>query len=192
MPPALILLAAGGSTRMGRAKQLLPYRGTTLLRHAVNGALASRCHPVVVVIGSEAPMMRAELSGLPVQIVTNLAWASGIGTSIRAGLAALLAQASPPAVVIMLCDQPAVTGDVLNELIDRYQSTHSPIVASSYNGTVGVPALFASTLYDKLLELKNAEGARQIIFQYLDSTQQVPFPEGSNDVDMPEGYDRLK
>ncbi len=177
---------------MGRAKQLLPYRGVTLLRHAVNGALDSGCRPVVVVIGSEAALMRGELAGLPVQIVENREWAKGMGSSIRAGLAALLAETSPPAVAIMLCDQPAVTGAVVHRLIERYQSTHSPIVASWYNGAAGVPALFDATLYDRLLELEDSGGAREIIYRYLDTAERIEFPEGADDVDTLEHYQRWK
>ena len=192
MSCALILLAAGGSTRMGRAKQLLPYRGTTLLRHAVNAALDSRCRPVAVVVGSQAAQMRAELTGLPLQIVSNLAWANGLGTSIRAGLAGLLAESSPRAVLFMLCDQPAVTGDLLNALIDRYESTNALIVASCYDDIVGVPALFDAALFEELLELDDAGGAQQLMQRHIDRLERILFAEGSIDVDTPERYDRLK
>ena len=192
MSPALILLAAGGSTRMGRAKQLLPYRGVTLLRHGVNVALASRCCPVAVVVGSQAAQMQHELSGLPVRIVINQAWANGMGGSIRAGLAALLGEARPPAVVITLCDQPAVTAELLNQLIDRYLSTQSPIVACAYDGIAGVPALFDQTLFAQLANLNESTGARELIRQYGSAIETVSFPQGSVDVDTPEEYGQLK
>ena len=192
MPPALILLAAGGSTRMGKTKQLLPYRGVTLLRHAASIALSSRCGPVAVVIGSQAAQMRRELDGLPVRIASNPAWANGMGGSIRVGLSMLLADARPPAVVIMLCDQPAVSADTLNRLVDRHESNRAPIVASAYDGIVGVPALFDGTMFEELLQLDDAGGARQVIRRHAEGVEAISFPAGSLDVDTPQDYERLK
>src|SRR5580692_2476743 len=107
---ALILLAAGPSTRLGQPKQLLPFRGRSLLRHAAETALASSCRPVVVVLGASAERMKSELTDLPVMIAVNSGWESGMGSSIRAGLEALTngknADAGVGAVVIMVCDQP--------------------------------------------------------------------------------------
>src|SRR5215475_6610558 len=79
---ALLLLAAGGSTRMGRPKQLLEYRGRPLLRHSVEQALGSRCRPVVVVLGAEADACRAAIQDAPVDVMINHAWAEGMGSSI--------------------------------------------------------------------------------------------------------------
>jgi len=177
---------------MGRAKQLLPYRGTTLLGHAVRAAVSSRCSPILVVVGSEAAQMLAQLSDQPVSVITNLAWASGMGSSIRAGLTQLLAQTSPPAVVIMLCDQPAVTAEILDGLVDRYQRDCPPIVASSYDGICGVPALFDATLFGELLEIDDCCGAREVIQRHESVVAPIAFPQGWIDVDNPDDYQRLK
>src|SRR5690348_4030085 len=79
----VLLLAAGNSTRMGRPKQLLDYRGRPLLRHSVEQALGSACRPVMVVLGAEADACRAAIGDLPVEIVVNADWAEGMGSSIR-------------------------------------------------------------------------------------------------------------
>src|SRR5256885_1592662 len=109
-PVGIILLAAGGSTRMGRPKQLLPYRGQSLLRHAATVVAESRCRPAVVVLGAEYQNSLKELSGLPVHATENTLWSHGIGTSIRMGMDALLREdAGLGAVILALCDQPFIT-----------------------------------------------------------------------------------
>src|SRR5688572_11780814 len=108
MKVGVILLAAGASSRMGSPKQLLRYRGQTLIRRAAEAAIASICDRVAVVIGSNASQMRRELDDLPVSVVENQNWQTGMSSSIRAGLDDLR-QYDPDGVLIMLCDQPFVT-----------------------------------------------------------------------------------
>jgi len=107
-----VVLAAGGSSRLGAPKQLLEFRGETLVRRAAKAALESVCDRVVVVVGSHE--MRYEIDDLPVSVVENKNWQSGISSSIRAGLEQISSQ---DGVVITLCDQPFMTAAVLNELI---------------------------------------------------------------------------
>jgi CTP:molybdopterin cytidylyltransferase MocA len=121
---AAIVLAAGASTRLGegRSKQLLRYQGRTLLRHSVEQALASACRPVIVVLGAEVERCQRELAGLDVHVTINPAWADGMGSSIRAGMTALVTAAPDArAVVITLCDQPLVGSAFLDRLVQRYQ-----------------------------------------------------------------------
>jgi molybdenum cofactor cytidylyltransferase len=176
---------------MGRPKQLLRYRGKTLLRHAVDAAMGSRCRPVIVVVGAQSRLMRDELIGLPVGIVENSDWDRGMGASIRAGLGALIADRTPPAVTITLCDQPAVTLELINQLIDRHDIDKPPIVASFYNGILGVPALFDRQLFDELLHLNDSSGARELIRRHAHVTARIDFAQGAIDVDTPDDFDRL-
>jgi molybdenum cofactor cytidylyltransferase len=192
MSCAIILLAAGGSTRMGRAKQLLPYRDTTLLRHAVGVALESRSGRVVVVIGSQAQKMRVELGDLPVDIVENLQWETGMGSSIKAGMAALLGVERPDALVIMLCDQPGVTAALLDQMIEIHEQQGPKVVASEYGEVAGVPALFDVSLFDELLHLDDWAGARVLIQRHAQLMSTIPFSQGTVDVDTPEEYERLR
>src|SRR5947209_8753927 len=97
----LILLAAGGSTRMGRAKQLLVYRGKTLLRRAADAAVGSGCTPIVVVVGADAAEATRELAGLDLTVEVNPAWERGMGTSLRAGLARLLRERPDATAVVV-------------------------------------------------------------------------------------------
>jgi molybdenum cofactor cytidylyltransferase len=136
--------------------------------------------------------MRADLAGLPLRTIDNPAWPSGMGTSIRAGLAAVLANSSPPAILIMLCDQPAVTTELLNQLIDRHTSDPALIVACEYDRIAGVPALFDASLFTELQNLPDSAGARLLIQRHANQVARIPFPQGSSDIDTPQDYDRLR
>jgi molybdenum cofactor cytidylyltransferase len=188
----LILLAAGGSTRLGTPKQLLSFRGTSLLRHAASVALASRCSPVHVVLGSDAARMRDELRGLNVRCVENAEWAEGMAGSIRVGVEDVLAANSrAAAAVIMLVDQPMVTASVIDALLARWQKGESTIVASGYGGSFGPPLLFDARHFGELSALTGRAGAKTVVQNHLASTAMIPFPDGAIDIDLPADADRL-
>ena len=187
---ALLLLAAGASTRMGRPKQLLPYRGRTLLRHAAETAVVAGCAPIVLVTGALHDELLAEIVGLPILAVHNSDWEMGMASSIRAGLAAVAA-AAPRAVLIMLTDQPLVTPELLRQLIVQQQATQAPIVAAAYGETLGVPAIFDKSLLPELLKLQGAQGAGRLIARLGAAVGQVAFPAGLLDVDTPAQYTAL-
>jgi len=189
-PVALLLLAAGVSARMGRPKQLLPYRGRTLLRHAAETAVATGCSPLVLVTGALHEALAAEVADLPFQIVHNPAWETGMASSIQAGLAAA-ALAQPSGYLIMLADQPFVTPDLLRQLVAQQQATQAPVVAAAYGSTLGVPAVFASALLPRLQQLHGAQGAGRLIASLGSTAGQLPFPAAALDVDTPEQYAQL-
>lgn len=189
-PVALLLLAAGASTRMGRPKQLLPYHGRTLLRHAAETAVASGCAPIVLVTGALHEELLPEVAGLPIQVVPNPAWETGMASSIRAGLMAV-AEAWPSAVLIMLCDQPLVTPALLRQLMQQQLQTHVPIVAAAYGDTLGVPAVFDQSILPELLKLPGAQGANRLIAGLGAAVGRVSFPAGLLDVDTPAQYAAL-
>ena len=191
-PGALVLLAAGASARMGQPKQLLQYQGRTLLRHAAETAVATGYQPLVLVTGAVHEPLAAEVQDLPFLITHNPDWATGMGSSIRAGLMALeKAPQSPKAVLIMLCDQPLVTPDLLRQLLAQQQLTQAPVVAAAYDNTLGVPAVFGEVTFPALRQLGGAEGARQLIANYGAAVGRVPFPGGIFDVDTPAQYAAL-
>ncbi|MDQ2794666.1 MAG: nucleotidyltransferase family protein [Bacteroidota bacterium] len=189
-PVALLLLAAGASTRMGRPKQLLPYHGRTLLRHAAETAVASGCAPIVLVTGALHEELIGEISDLPIQAVRNQNWESGMASSIQTGLAAL-APAQPRAVLIMLTDQPLITPELLRQLVAQQQQTQSPIVATAYGDVLGVPAVFDRALLPELLQLQGQQGAVRLIAGLGGAVGRVDFPAGLLDVDTPEQYAAL-
>ena len=184
---ALMILAAGASTRLGRPKQLLPFRGRSLLRHAAETALASSCRPVVVVLGAFAGRLIRELSGLPVIVAMNLQWKEGLSSSIRAGLKALAPEGpGPKSVLIMLCDQPLISAQFLDRLVALHQSSGSGIVAAEYGGEGGVPALFSRAYYSELAALRGSRGAKPVIVKYAKHSERIPLPEAAIDIDRQE------
>lgn len=188
----IIILAAGGSARFGRPKQLAIYEGTTLLRRAVDTAARSGCDIVIAVLGAAADELLPELEGQPVTAVVNNEWQSGVSSSIKLGLETLRAwDPDVSAVVFVLCDQPFITSKTISRLAAAYRSERTPIVACSYDGTVGVPALFASTLFDDLMCLEGDVGARSIIKQHTGSLTTIPAPGAAFDVDREVEYQQL-
>lgn len=186
---AIVILAAGGSKRMGSPKQFLTYKGHSLLHHVVEVAIKSDVTLTYVVAGAEVSRMQTELGNLPIRIVENPHWHEGLSSSIRAGISALPDTFS--AAVLMLCDQPKVTTKLLNTIIMSYQLTGKLIVACEYEEILGVPALFDRSLFPELLKLKGDQGAKGIITRYADAAVQIPFPEGAIDIDTPFDYEAL-
>lgn len=192
LPPqvGLIILAAGASTRLGTPKQLLVYEGRSLLFHAAKTAVASVCEPVVIVLGAYAELLKQEVQDLPVQVVENPNWQRGMGASISTGIKEINPFSNNiEAVVLMLCDQPFVSVNIINNLVEIYQKNHHFIVASEYQGTLGVPALFSSDLFRELLNLKSAGGAKTIMNKYSREVYGVAFASGAIDIDTPRDYE---
>jgi len=182
-----IVLAAGGSARLGEAKQLVKYRGKTLIRHAAEQALAAGCSPVIVILGAKANECAAELDGESVHLAHNPDWKSGMASSIRAGLEALdRSGSSADAVLFTLCDQPLVTADILEKIIEAHRASGARIVASAYGGTLGVPALFSRELFPELLALQGDEGARRVIAAHGDQVVIIANECAAFDIDTPE------
>lgn len=187
-----VVLAAGGSARLGMPKQLLSFRGQTLLYRTVDQAATAGCAPIVVVVAPGSESIELDLRETKAQLVKNLEWANGIGTSIRAGMReALKLDSEMSAMVLLVCDQPFVTARTIAALQAKRAETQLAIVASSYAGTLGVPALFESAYFDKLLALPDAEGAKSIILSHAEVVAEFPFPEGAIDIDTAADYEKL-
>ncbi|MFN6461458.1 MAG: nucleotidyltransferase family protein [Nostoc sp. DedVER02] len=189
---AIIILAAGASTRMGTPKQLLLYQGRSFVHHIAEIAIASVCKPVVIVLGANAEQIYPQVKQLPVEVVKNLDWACGMSTSIKRGLEFLnnLPQ-KIEAVVITLCDQPFVSTQIINHLVDAYYSSQKPIIACEYAGTLGVPALFNQRFFSELAALKETSGAKKVINNNLNEVFPLQFPLGNIDIDTPKDYEQL-
>ncbi len=188
----LVILAAGESARMGKAKQLMEFGGKTMLQNAAETALASGCRPVIVVLGARSDILKNEIKDCGVQIVVNNNWQSGMSGSIKTGLEKLLeTNDQTDGVVIMVCDQPFVSPALINEIVETFKKTNSLIVASEYAGTRGVPALFSRKLFSPLFDLENFGGAKKIIEYFADQTTSVAFEKGKFDIDTPEDYLKL-
>jgi len=189
VPTAGIILAAGGSTRMGQPKLLLPWRGEPLIRHVARTALAAGLSPVLVVTGAYGDEIRDSLTDLQVQIIPNPEWEAGQSTSVRAGVQALPGETG--AAVFMLADQPQIPVELVRALVDAHAQTQAPVIAPLIAGKRGNPALFDQAVFPDLLELSGDAGARQILGRY--PLQFVPWDDESLllDIDTPEDYRQL-
>lgn len=188
---AAIVLAAGGATRMGELKQLLPLGGQPMVRHTVAAVCNAALAQVVVVGGAQAEAVRSALTGLPVEFVVNPAWTEGMSTSLQAGLRAL--RPDIQAVFIVLADQPALTPDLLQTLVDRYRSTGAPVVVPFYRGQRGNPVLWDRSLFAELLTVAGDQGGRVLLGRYEAAMERVELddPAITLDVDTPQDYQNL-
>jgi molybdenum cofactor cytidylyltransferase len=189
---AIIILAAGASTRLGEPKQQLLYIGRTLLQHAVDAAVESKGEPIIVVLGANAEVIKNDITNQGVTIIHNKDWEEGMASSIRAGITEL--QKLSPDIddaILMLCDQPFVNVALLNNLMLNKQQTSTPIIACAYNNTVGPPALFDKTYFNALLSLKGQEGAKKLLMKYRDKVFTIPFDKGAIDIDTVEDYAKI-
>lgn len=199
-PPrvACILLAAGGSRRMGRPKQLLPWRGTTLVAHAANAAAEAGCARVFAIVGAARDEVSAALAGTGAECVANPAWEDGLSSSIRAGLRAAEeaeARSGSPweGVLVLLADQPHVSSASLGVLIARFGAGVGAraIAASAYAGTLGPPAVFGRAHFDALRALAGDSGAKAVLAAHEAEVLAVPFESAAVDVDTPADYHAL-
>lgn len=186
-----MLLAAGGSLRLGQPKQLIKFEGRSLLRRAARSLAESVYFPVVAVLGAEADASVSELVGLPVYHVVNNEWRAGMSSSIRAGLGKLLEiEPDLDGVLIGLCDQPRVSTEMLDLFAARFSTSNAPVIASAYNDTAGVPALFSRELFDRLQNLEGDKGARELIRSRSDVLT-IDLPAAAFDVDTPSDLESL-
>jgi len=187
-----IILAAGGSSRFGKPKQLLPFRGESLVRRAVRAASEAGCGRIAVVAGGQLDLIEIELRDTPAFVIHNPKWERGLGTSIRSGLEHLLgAQPKVDAVVLLACDQPFVDALTVSALMTMRKDSGKPIVASRYAGTLGVPALFDRTCFAALLALPDESGAKALIETRAGDVAEIEFEQGAIDIDTPADFERL-
>ena len=185
----IIILAAGASNRLGKPKQLLQFEGETLLKRAVRTALASRCRSVIVVLGAQAENPKREIAEFDVEIVENPNWENGMGTSIQIGLKSLLMiHPDVSGVILTVCDQPFVSANLISQIVESFQTTNAPIVACSYEDTIGVPALFSRQFFPEFMALKADNGAKKIIFEHREKVIEIPFEAGAIDIDTEQDY----
>jgi molybdenum cofactor cytidylyltransferase len=192
-----ILLAAGSSQRFGADKQSTLLGEEPMLTRAARLLLEAGFVMPIVVLGPRSAEHRPLLAGLPLRIVENPAAVSGMASSLVVALDAaqhadaLGAAGDADAVVVTVCDQPAVTAGHLRALVAAWRKTGSSIVASSYAGTRGVPALFAATHFAELRQLHGDRGAGPLLARHAGSVHVIPLPRGEVDIDTPADLKRL-
>ena len=189
---AAVILAAGGSTRFGAPKQLLPWQGRPLIAHIADMAWTAGLSPVVVVVGAEAEQTVPALAGRDVCVLRNYRWQEGMSTSLSLGVAAL---PSPVAAAIFLpVDQPLVDARFLRSLV-AYWKEHAAgiVIPVGREGRRGTPVLFTRRYFAELANLSGDVGGRALFASYPDDlvTMPVADPDLLVDVDTPAAYEAL-
>lgn len=159
MKIAILILAAGSSTRMGVAKQLLPVGKTTLLGVTIERALQSKANKLYCILGANVEAIKKSISKYSVEAMFNPDYKSGLSSSIVTGIKHLVSQ-NFDAVLILLGDQPLITTKYLNKMMDTFNNHEGKIIASNYNETLGVPTLIPKPYFNQLLKLKGDKGAK--------------------------------
>lgn len=182
---AAIILAAGGSRRLGRPKLLIAYQGVPLLRRAIDAAIGAGCAEVLVVLGADRQHYAPLVQGTSARAVHNPDHQQGMSSSIRAGIRALARHVE--AAIIMLADQPRIDTGIVRRLTDAYAHSGKRIVACRYGPVLGAPTLFDRALFVELLLLEGDQGARQVMDTHPGEVGVVEIPpRAALDIDLPE------
>lgn len=186
---ATVILAAGGSTRMqGQVKQLLPWGDTTFVGHVVRVAQQAQVFDIVVVTGNRREDVTSAIADAGVRTAHNPDWASGRASSVRVGIGALDKRIG--GAIFINADQPFLTAQVLDQILNTFFETGAPIVVPTYKGKTGSPVLFARELFDELNGLRGEQGGRDLMQNYSAQLVKVEIEDvrAGMDLDTPEDY----
>ncbi len=187
-----LILAAGESSRMGKDKALLAYRGQTFLEHIVATLREAGIEGVAVVLGHHAEEIQraTKLSGA--QIVINQDYLRGQTSSLQAGLRAIEKE-DVSGVVLCLVDHPVVSAEVIRKLLTAHQSSRAPVIIPTYEGKRGHPVVMTRELFGELLALKPDQGANTVVRKYRAQTHLIEVADAGVlvDVDDAEAYRKL-
>ncbi|HQY87275.1 MAG TPA: nucleotidyltransferase family protein [Tepidisphaeraceae bacterium] len=191
MPDELLIaiLAAGASRRLGRPKQLVELNGETLVRRQCKTAIEARIGSVVVVLGCDHEQIAPEVSDLKLRILMNDDWREGVAASVRVSTLAAI-DAGAAALLIIHCDQYAITSADLIRLHQAWQSSQTSAHLSRDGDHLGPPAILPARLFPSMLTLKGDSGPRAILRNDPDVCE-VPMPFASKDVDLPDDLNVL-
>ncbi|SOE19876.1 molybdenum cofactor cytidylyltransferase [Spirosomataceae bacterium TFI 002] len=185
----IIILAAGSASRMGTPKQLLDIHGKSLLLRVIENCLDLKGHKVTVVLGANKALIKPTLEGLPINIVENDQWETGMSSSIKMGLVgSYMIDKNIDGVIVVAGDMPSVSELHLRSLLEKAQKTDKHIVASSYGDILGVPSLFKREILNELLDLEGDKGAAQVFQKHKAQIVHVPLGHSSVDIDTKEDY----
>lgn len=169
-----LILGAGSSQRLGQPKQLLPFRGTTLLGWVVDQVQQANClDEVVVVLGRAGTEIQEQVDFGQLKVTENPVFAEGCASSYRAGIAA--AHPDCEAIMIILGDQPGITSAIIDRVAEEWRQHESPIALCSYRGRLGHPMVFAKALFAQLAELHGDKAAWKLVDAHGSLVQLVQF-----------------
>jgi molybdenum cofactor cytidylyltransferase len=182
---AIIILAAGGSSRLGQPKQLLEILGEPLLRRVVRIAANVRPDHLIVVLGSSACDCVQAIKDCGADIVVNPFWESGLAGSIRIGVERA-EEEHADSVLLLLADQPWLNSAVIRQFYDRMSGCSDMLIAARYDGVLGAPVMFGLDWFPKLKNLEGDQGARNLVAQEAHRAEIIDWSDGAVDLDTPE------
>lgn len=186
---AILLLAAGASSRLGQPKQLVPYKNQTLINYLHSEAIAAEIGEVLIVLGKYAKRIADQLK--TENYIINDNWEAGLGSSIAYGINAIMQQDNYQGIYLLLCDQYKVDRNILRELAKVKSNDKKGIIISNYGHGSGPPAYFDKKYFKALSKLNDDKGAKKLIEQHLDDCTYFLFSEGVNDLDTPKDLEKL-
>lgn len=186
-----VVLAAGESKRMGRQKVLLPYRGITVIEHIVRQISEAGIEETVVVVGHEREHIETCLQPYNVKMVVNSLYQNGMLSSVRAGLDAVSEDSR--SVMVLLGDQPFVRAEILREVVNHAKGCDKGIVAPSFQGRAGHPALLSLGYRNEIMQCFDEVGLRGLYAAHPGDVEWVIVDDASvvEDMDTPEDYERV-
>ena len=190
---AVLILAAGGSRRLGRPKQLEAWGRTTLLGHVVERVRTFPADETWIVLGADidAVMDAVDLSGFG--IVENPEWQEGLASSLRAGLDALTRLSKADGAMVVLGDQPEIGGDVVIQLVERFRRSKALAVVPKYRYATGNPVIVRRELWPRLMSLEGDEGAKRLLTAHPEWVEEVWFEQlPPRDVDTEADVEELR
>lgn len=177
-----VILAAGSSSRFGSPKQLAQIGQFKLIQHAQRALADTRVGELGLVLGCNSQLIKQYIDST-FTLIDNVGWEEGLASSIR--LATQFAQEKNAThLLLMVCDQPFVTVQLLQSLLALSEKNSHAIAACRYNNTAGIPAIFPASYFNALLSLKGDRGAKTIISQSRDCLYH-DFENGEIDIDQP-------
>jgi molybdenum cofactor cytidylyltransferase len=189
----ILIMAAGASKRLGQSKQLVEYKGQTLIRRISKEAIEANIGNVTIVTGYDHQKIEKEVQDLHLDVYYNGEWEEGLGASIRNGVKEILnKKPDTDAILLTMVDQPYVERTHLKKLANAYDPLRSMIIASAYSNTFGVPVLFDRKYFNQMVTLKGDEGGKKVFVKYLKNIVEIPFIAGAIDIDEAEDLSKLQ
>lgn len=187
---AAIILAAGGSKRLGKPKQLLDWFGKPFINRVVDTALSAQLTPVIVVTGSNHDLIEKNLRGNEIEIVFNANWQAGQSTSLIAGVKELQ-KFKVPQFLFLLVDMPQVTEKWLIEILSHAEIDDSDIITTTVNGEVTPPILFKENCFKRILTIEGDSGAKWLVKEFRTKYLEHDDKGMALDCDTEEDYSKL-
>lgn len=189
----VVILAAGGSKRLGRPKQLIHFKGKPLLQHVIDAVEKLEVCSKVLVLGGHKEHIQNSIETKGCKVVLNPNWEHGISSSMHIGFEQLLSvEKNIDHILFVLSDQPFLSATHLRQLLVKHFKGNAMATYSEYDGVLGVPAVFSQSAFPFLKMLKGDQGAKKLTSVTGFEFDSIPFEKGHFDIDTEEDVTKLK